>query len=301
MAPFAGNSSMHRNLVIVRAGDESLHTSFLGEERDRTWDILVSCYGKNPDLYRDRGQERTDDPRLSNPAVHALIGARHKEWAERYDYIWFCCDDIISDIGRVNRLFEIVREYQFEVAQPALTLDSIIGHAHLAVNKAFKLRYTTFVESMNPCFSYEFLMRCWPTWAANISGYGIDYLWPNWVEHLSKIAVIDEVPVRHTRSQGALYDGFKAQGVVPREEMIALLRKEKINPIQMVTGGVAINGKSYTIWNGDHRALIKLLIAGYLPELASHPDVIYRVIEPIFNVLNYSDFADMASLLRRLG
>src|SRR5580704_11195501 len=102
---------MHRNLVIVRAGDDSLHTSFLGEESERTWDILVSCYGANPDLFRDRGQERVDDLRLANPAVHALIGQRREAWAGRYDYIWFCCDDIVSDIKRVNRLFEICREY----------------------------------------------------------------------------------------------------------------------------------------------------------------------------------------------
>ena len=292
---------MHRNLVIVRAGDNSLHTGFLGEESERNWDILISYYGKNPDLFRDRGQERTDDPRPANPAIYDLIGERRAAWAGRYDYIWFCCDDIMTDIARVNRLFDICREHKFQLAQPALSLDSIIAHAHLTVNKAFHIRYTTFVESMNPCFSYEFLMRCWPTYGLNVSGHGIDYLWPDWAEHLSKIAIIDDVPVRHTRAQGSLYKKFEDMGVKPREEMIALLRKEKINPIQMITGGLTINGKCYTIWNGDHRPLIQALIAGYMPEFAHNADSLYRVIDPILDVLNTSDFTDMASLRRRVG
>ena len=291
---------MHRNLVIVRAGDQSQHTSFLGEESERNWDILISYYGKNPDLFRDRGQERTDDPRLANPSVYSLVEARRDAWAGRYDYIWFCCDDIIGNVASVNRMFEICREYNLDLAQPALSLDSIIGHPITAINKAFILRHTTFVESINRCFSYKFLMRCRHTYGMNVTGYGIDFLWPNWVEHLSKIAVIDATPVRHTRSQGSLYEGFRQQGLVPEEELKAIILGEKIRPIQMTTGGVDIKGRLHAIWNGGHRSLMQALIAGYLPEFANHPELIYRAIEPIFSVLSHSDFTDMASLRKRL-
>lgn len=291
---------MHRNLVIVRAGDESLHTSFLGQESERNWDILVSYYGKNPDLFRDRGQERADDSRLANPAVHALIGERHQAWAGRYDYIWFCCDDIVGDMANVNRMFDVCREHNLDLAQPALTLDSRIGHPITAVNKAFLLRHTTFVESMNPCFSYNFLLKCWPTYAANLTGYGIDFLWPEWVDHLAKIAIIDAAPVRHTRSRGVLYDGFQQQGANPGDELKELLQQHKIWPLQMVTGGVDIRGQLHAIWNGGHRPLMQALLAGYLPELANHPEHLYRAIEPIFSLLGESEFTTVASLKETL-
>lgn len=291
---------MRRNLVIVRAGDESLHTSYLGQESERSWDIIVSCYGKNPDLYRDRGQERVDDPRLANPSVYALILQRYQQWAGRYDYIWFCCDDIISDVARVNRMFDICRAHDLELAQPALTLDSRIGHPITAVNKAFILRHTTYVESMNPCFSYPFLLKCWPTYGMNITGYGIDYLWPEWVGHLSKIAIIDATPVKHTRSRGSLYEGFQQSGVVPEDDLKNLLNREKVWPLQMTTGGIDLRGRLHAMWEGGHRALIQALMAGYLPELANHPDLIYRAIEPIFTLLGQSDFRTMAELKAKL-
>jgi hypothetical protein len=291
---------MHRNLVIVRAGDESMHTSFLGEESQRNWDIFVSFYGKDPNLFRDRGQVREDDPRLPFPAIYDLIGRKQEEWKQRYDYIWFCCDDIVTDMARVNRFFDICREYALELAQPALTLDSRIYHMITAVNKAFRLRYTTYVESMCPCFSVDFLLRCRDSFALNVTGHGVDYLWPTWASHLSKIAVVDATPMRHMRSRGPLYEAFKEVAAVPEDDLKKIVLGQAIPPIQMTVGGVDITGRLHAIWNSGHRTLIQALMAGYLPEFANHPDVIYRAIEPVFQILGHTDFTDMASLRRRI-
>ena len=40
----------HKNLVITRAGDDSLHEGWLNSKRH--WDIIVSCFGEQPQKWR---------------------------------------------------------------------------------------------------------------------------------------------------------------------------------------------------------------------------------------------------------
>src|SRR2546423_553078 len=43
---------VRRNLVIVRAGDTSLHENWLAGPVDRNWDLIVSYYGDDPERFR---------------------------------------------------------------------------------------------------------------------------------------------------------------------------------------------------------------------------------------------------------
>lgn len=275
---------MSRNLVIVRAGDASTHTGWLGADGERTWDIIVSYYGDNPDIFRDHGQRRIDGKGAKWPVLHALATTLEQE-IEAYDYIWLPDDDLVADVHSINKLFAVCEEFALDLAQPSLTHDSIINHMTTVRNHALRLRYTTFVEVMAPCFSRRFFKRCAPSFAANISGWGLDYLWPSWAENLQKVAIVDEVSVRHTRSHGALYDIYKASGTSPQEDFARLVQKEKLRPIQMITGGVSTSGETYAIWNGQQKKLIEALITGYLPELAGYPQHIYKAIYPLLNNL----------------
>ncbi len=269
-----------RNLIIVRAGDASLHTAWLNQPEQRNWDIIINYYGDNPNLYRDQGQRRIDSKGPKWPALYDLVNSLQTEILA-YDYVWFPDDDLVSDPTSVNRFFEMCREYALDLAQPSLTLDSIINHHITLRNKAFKLRYTTFVEVMAPCFSKRFLERCWPSFNTNLSGWGLDFLWPTWAENLSKVAIIDEVAVKHTRARGALYGIFKEKGISPDDELRDLILKEKIRPIQMTAGGVDLEGQTHAIWNGGQKKLIQKILAGSLPELANYPEHLYRAIEPL--------------------
>ncbi len=47
-------------LVIVRAGDKSLHPAWLAGEGDRTWDLVVNYFGADPEIYREPGVIRID-------------------------------------------------------------------------------------------------------------------------------------------------------------------------------------------------------------------------------------------------
>ena len=179
---------MPRHLVIVRAGDNSLHTDWLGAEGERNWDIIVNYYGDNPDLYYDREQRRIDSKGPKWPALYRLI-ADYRADILAYDYIWFPDDDLVTNATDINRLFTDMAEFNLQLAQPSLTHDSIVGHPITLTNKSFRLRYVTFVEIMAPCFSRAFMEHCWHTFNENVSGYGLDFLWPAMLERKDQVAV----------------------------------------------------------------------------------------------------------------
>jgi len=274
-----------RHLVIVRAGDNSLHTDWLGAEGERNWDIIVNYYGDNPDLYYDREQRRIDSKGPKWPALYRLI-ADYRADILAYDYIWFPDDDLVTNATDINRLFTDMAEFNLQLAQPSLTHDSIVGHPITLTNKSFRLRYVTFVEIMAPCFSRAFMEHCWHTFNENVSGYGLDFLWPAMLERKDQVAIIDEIAVKHTRARGAQYAFFQNGQPSPDDELVALVMKYKIRTIQMTYAGIDRENNLDAIWNDGRRRLIEKLIAGYLPELANHPQIIYKAIEPLFGISN---------------
>ncbi len=280
---------MHRNLVITRAGDTSLHPGWMAPNSERNWDIVVSYYGNNPNAFQDAPSfpqevRRMDLKGPKWPALKETVGQLMPEM-DKYDYIWFPDDDLVTDAATINKFFDICREFKLKLAQPSLTPDSLVGCPITLRNRAFRLRFTTFVEIMAPCMSREFFDRCWPSFDTNISGQGLDFLWPNWVGDSSKCAIIDEISVRHTRAQGELYDVFRQLGADPREEMTALVNKEGLYPVPMTLGGIALDGQLHSVWNKGHEELIRHLMIGWLPEYADRPELLYKLIAPILMFL----------------
>jgi hypothetical protein len=192
---------LKRFLVIVRAGDRSLHPMWTESEQTRTWDLVVSYYGEDAARYRNPGERRIDDRGPKLPGLHALL-ARETFWRD-YDYVWLPDDDLAVNEAGVNRLFEQASSRRLELAQPALSWISFYSHDLTLRSPSFRLRYTNFVEIMAPCFSRDFLATCLPTFAENRSGWGLDYLWPRLLPGGQRLcAILDEVQITHTRPVG---------------------------------------------------------------------------------------------------
>jgi hypothetical protein len=285
---------MKRNLIITRVGDTSLHPGWMAPESERNWDIIVSYYGNTPDIFKDEGVRRMDLKGPKWPALHELVGKLQPE-IDAYDYVLFPDDDLVANAGTFNKFFDTCHEFKLKLAQPSLDIGGIIGCPITTHNRAFRLRFTTFVEIMAPCLSREFLKRCWPSFNTNVSGQGLDYLWPNWVGDSSKCAIIDEVSVKHMRSKGELYDVFKALGADPREEMSALVRKEGLYPVPMTLGGITKEGQLHAVWNKGHDQLIRHLMLGWLPEMGENPELLYQLIAPILLFLQAESQKQQAS------
>lgn len=213
-----------RFLVIVRAGDRSLHPHWTSSVVTRDWDLVVSYFGDDPHRYRDAGELRIDDKGPKWPGLHALL-SRDDFWRD-YGYIWLPDDDLAVTQATISALFEVTASRDLALTQPALSWSSFYSHPVTIRHPSFRLRLTDFVEIMAPCFKRSSLETCLPTMGHNLSGWGLDRVWPRLLSGVSpRVAIIDDVTVTHTRrSGGPNYATLRAAGISPLAEMQALLR-----------------------------------------------------------------------------
>jgi hypothetical protein len=220
-------------LVIVRAGDKSLHPKWVDDANtNRLFDLHISYYGNRKYPFSDR----PDDISLSfEPGTKSqgLAQCLQKlgEIVNKYEYIWLPDDDILTDQNTINSFLAIVRDYKLDVSQPALGLGSYIAHDITVQRPDLKLRYTTFVEVMAPCFSRAALRQIEPYLGATASSWGVDHLFGAILNYpQDRIAIVDQTPVIHTRPVGGPNIQRAEQlGPTAREEMERLLFDMHIN------------------------------------------------------------------------
>lgn len=223
-----------RNLVVVRAGDGSLHRPWVLDGERRGYDCFVSYYGRVPGRHADAADFREARPGPKWPGLAALL-AEHGELVRRYDAVWFPDDDLAATPGGIDRMFDFFHAFELALAQPALTPDSPHTWQTLLQRPGSQLRFGGFVEAMAPIFSRAALERCAPTFGESPSGWGLDWLWPVLCREggLDRIAVIDATPVRHTRPVGGeLYRNHPE--LDPRGDAERVLRKYGIAEVRAV-------------------------------------------------------------------
>lgn len=215
-----------KNLVVVRAGDNSHHNTWLKDCRHtRNWDIMVSYYeqptGANTEAYECCVFDQ--DNKLRPLFEYWKLG-----WFKSYDYVWLPDPDIITNGYTINSFFEIMSLFDLSLAQPSLSADSFSSHAITKNLPDNILHFTNFVEVMMPGFSKTALDMCAPSFADCEYMWGIDYVWPKLLGYPSnKIAVIDAVIMKHSKPVGATYDTHAAY-----REMSAILSKYEVSASQ---------------------------------------------------------------------
>ncbi|HEU4457665.1 MAG TPA: DUF707 domain-containing protein [Methylibium sp.] len=191
-----------RQLVVLRAGDGSLHREWIADAR-RDFDLFISYYGDTPGRHQADADFYEHRPGAKWPGIAALLD-EHDDWIDGYDAVWFPDDDLSANTGTIDRLFAFFRAHELCLAQPALTRDSPCTWHTLRQDPRALLRHTGFIEVMAPLFSRAALRACRASFKESPSGWGLDWIWPRLCAQagLSGIAVIDATPVRHTRPPG---------------------------------------------------------------------------------------------------
>ena len=148
--------------------------------------------------------------------------AAHPELLRRYDYFWFPDDDVETTAASACRFLDIVATEGFDLAQPALTLDSDHAHRIVLVAPCFVFRRTNFVELMLPLMSRQLLQRALPLFAGLHFGLALDSIW-----HLlsddprQRVAIVDAAPVAHRRPRRVHLKGEMTKlGVDPAAEKL---------------------------------------------------------------------------------
>jgi hypothetical protein len=227
--------SERRNLVVVRAGDASLHPMWLSSRGERSWDLIVSYFGSDPNRYRSDGITRVD---AAGPKWHGLFQLFRNQpgLLERYDYVWLPDDDVLISQHHINLMFETMRQHDLALAQPSLTPRSFFSWLITLQNPMTRLRWTNFVELMIPCFQSGLLQQCLPTFEGYISGWGLDWVWPKMAGvEKHRVAILDRISATHTRPIGGPnYGLFAGLPYTATDEMGHVLKKYDIDPVTRI-------------------------------------------------------------------
>ncbi len=213
-----------RNLVVVRAGDHSLHPHWLKGQGERNWDLIVSYFGDDPDRYKDGDGQRIDAKGPKWQGLDTLF-RQHPELLRNYDYILLPDDDLMMEKADISRLFDICRAYRLQAAHPALSANSYFSHLTALRNSATRLRFTNFIELMAPCLSAAMLTATKDHFGKTVSGWGLERAWAQRAGQTG-MAIVDDVTVFHTRAVGGPnYKILREKGISPWDELRTLCRE----------------------------------------------------------------------------
>lgn len=237
-------SPVSRNLVIVRAGDRSLHGAWLEGARAGHYDLIVSYFGNDTERYRTPEEHRVDYRGGKWDGIYAVF-AGDPGLLERYDYFWLPDDDIQADSASIAEMFRLMAVHDLALAQPALTHDSYFSILLCLQSPSFRLRYADVIEIMVPCLRRDLLRIALPLFRDTRSGFGLDFIWTRLLpDNTRKAAILDCVTVRHTRPVGGELHGTMAKsGESARDEMKRMMRRFHIRqPRYMVYAGLTSSG-----------------------------------------------------------
>lgn len=214
-------------LVVLQAGRD-LPLAMWSQGGEREWDLMVNYYdaaGFQPGLgdyvLFQKGTKFTAMWQLWR-CFRALL--------QRYDHVLFLDDDVETSVDDLNRLFRMCRKHQLDLAQMTLTDHSFCNWQALFSRRGARgPRAVSAVEIMMPVFSRRALALVSPSFAASVSGFGLDLAWGRLVADAGgKIAVLDEVAATHARpvdqSGGAYYSYLRRHMINPKAELWVLLQ-----------------------------------------------------------------------------
>ncbi|RZI81965.1 MAG: hypothetical protein EOP38_17520 [Rubrivivax sp.] len=194
-----------RNLVVLRAGRNSLHARWFDKGAPRNWDLYICPYQEMP----EQGDLDLTMGRVINGPKWTGLRELLNEWDgwRDYDQVWLPDDDILASQESINLLFDMAEALSFDLCQPALDEDSYYAHYMTMRNRSCFARRVAFVEIMAPCFSGQVLQDLLPTFDETTTGWGwgLDSLWPKLLDYRN-VGIIDGVTVCHTRPVGKFRD-----------------------------------------------------------------------------------------------
>lgn len=256
----------NRNLVIVRAGDRSLHPQWLATGGERNWDLVIHYSGSKPHRYPVSGEGvvRIDGSEPKWSGLYGLLDRTYAAW-QTYQYLWFPDDDLIAGCDDINRMFDLIAGLDLQLVQPARSWQGRVEQPLTGHNRNFALRYSSFVDTAAPVFSRRFLERVVPSFQESRTGAGLGHLWPTFLDNSAKeCAILDCVQVVHTGATGGGADAAAPAGGTRETEARELLRQHGIPaPIELSYGALDAEGQLSTLFGDSGEAFVFRLCDGY--------------------------------------
>ncbi len=258
-----------RDLIIVRAGNTSLHPCWLDRGRSaRSWDLLICPYEELAAKPSPSGDVLVSNV-IDAPAKYKALTILLRSWRDwrKYRYVALADDDVFADQQTWSRFFERAGQFGAKLAQPALHESSYFTHGVVVRNTEFIARRVSFVEAMTPCFRAEVLDELLSTFDLSPSGegWGLDVLWAKMLGY-KDLLVVDETPVLHTRATRALADPELFNRL--SGEMAKIMRDHQVTFLRKTFAGVLPTGDEMA---ESHPAFLYRLFHGHDRVFAQEP------------------------------
>ncbi|HMF49807.1 MAG TPA: hypothetical protein VK603_14240 [Candidatus Saccharimonadales bacterium] len=222
------------NLIVVRAGDSSLHaTFFAGSDSPRSWDLHVSYFGSAGAPAAVEGEDFTwsaDGGSSKFPGLYTCF-EKTPSFFEDYQYIAIPDDDIICTRDDWNTAFALAREYSVAACQLSLNARSFYSHDITLQRKGLRLRWATMIEPLAPIIRADILQKLMPIFALRGNMWAIDdALCELVIDTPNSLAILDAVSVVHTREvmSSSVYDRVLANGKTPAQVQAEFMQRHGI-------------------------------------------------------------------------
>jgi hypothetical protein len=240
---------VRRNLVFAVGANTPSHLEWARSCPERSWDVTLSYFGPPGEAPKPNYDNVVPQGRGVKWGSVFDYFTRNPALLDAYDYVWFPDDDIVCDPKDVDRLFGAMREFDLEVGQPALTMESYYSHLITLRQPGYRMRRTNFVEVMMPCFKAAYFKSILPRLEGSFTGWGLDFGWAD-VSLTSKAGIIDDIAMTHSRPVGGgkIYEVAAAQGLGTIKEEVgsAFGRFDVSARVTVPLGGIRKDGRVVT-------------------------------------------------------
>lgn len=210
-------SGARRNMIVLRAGDDSLHPTWFTDGVARNWDLHISYFGsKGAPAGAETGRFTwsQDGGRSKWAGLNDSL-SKNPFNADDYDFIATPDDDLVIATETWNRAFDIAAEYDLAISQLSLDHNSFYSHGITLRRPDLKLRFVNVVEYMPPIFRRDAFKKLVALLPDPQNLWGIEFVMASYfAENPRSMAIIDAAPLLHTRAPGvsAMYKHMRSGG-----------------------------------------------------------------------------------------
>lgn len=187
---------MKKNLVFSSVGDNTnFHNLFIGDKMN--YDVFVIYYGDNNETYQKYKSkvhfiEKRKGSKFQN---FKYFYDNYPSIIQNYELFFILDDDILIDVEKINKMFEISKKYNLSICGPSFSGESLISHEITKHKPGRLLTYTSFVELNVPLFSKPAIENLMNHYDNKLIGWGIDYLsiWSNGADKKKDYAIIHSI------------------------------------------------------------------------------------------------------------
>jgi len=217
---------MKNNIVFSSVGDNTRFDDlFVGDKMN--YDVYIIYYGDNDEIYKKYKSkvqfiEKRKGSKFQN---FKYFYDKYPNIIKNYERFFILDDDILINVEKINKMFEISKKYNLSICGPSFSEESLISHNITKHKPGRLLTYTSFVEVNVPLFSKSAIQNLMKKYDNKLIGWGIDYLaiWSNGKDKKKAYAIVHAVKcvnpypnkkINTTRRELSLIGGYEKRSEI---------------------------------------------------------------------------------------